>query len=66
PDLGLREARDRKADARKLLREGRDPGIEAVKARGERAAASANTFEAMARGWYALQRIAGHRYMPAT
>ena len=32
PDLGLREARDRKADARKLLREGRDPGIEAVKA----------------------------------
>ena len=56
PDLGLREARDRKADARKLLREGRDPGIEAVKARGERAAASANTFEAMARGWYALQR----------
>lgn len=55
PDLGLREARDRKADARKLLREGRDPGIEAVKARVERAVASANTFEALARGWYALQ-----------
>jgi len=55
PDLGLREARDRKADARKLLREGRDPRIEAVKARVERAVASANTFEALARGWYALQ-----------
>lgn len=55
PDLGLREARDRKADARKLLREGRDPGIEAVKARVERAVASANTFEALARGWFALQ-----------
>jgi integrase len=56
PDLGLREARDRKADAKKLLREGRDPGIEAAKARVERAVASANTFEALARGWYALQR----------
>jgi integrase len=55
PDLALREARDRKADARKLLREGRDPGIEAVKARVERAVASANTFEALALGWYALQ-----------
>ena len=55
PEMGLREARDRKADARKLLREGRDPGIEAAKARIERAAASANTFEALARGWYALQ-----------
>jgi hypothetical protein len=55
PDLGLREARDRKVDARKLLREGRDPGIEAVKARVERTVASANTFEALARGWYALQ-----------
>jgi integrase len=56
PEMGLREARDRKADARKLLREGRDPGIEAVKVRNLRAAASANTFEALARGWYALQK----------
>ena len=55
PQLSLREARDRKADARLLLRDGRDPGIEAVKARVERAVASANTFEALARGWYGLQ-----------
>lgn len=56
PDLSLREARDRKADARKLLREGRDPGIEAVKVRTLRAMASANTFETLARGWFALQK----------
>ncbi|HMS19481.1 integrase arm-type DNA-binding domain-containing protein [uncultured Sphingorhabdus sp.] len=55
PELSLRDARDRKAEARKLLREGRDPGIEAAKLRIERAVASANTFEALARGWFALQ-----------
>ncbi len=55
PSCRLRDARDRKADARLLLRDGRDPGIEAVKARVERAVASANTFEALARGWYGLQ-----------
>ncbi len=48
-DLGPREVRDRKADARKLLREGRHPGIEAAKARPLRAVASASTFEALAR-----------------
>lgn len=55
PELSLRAARDRKAEARKLLREGRDPGIEAAKLRIERAVASANTFEALARGWFVLQ-----------
>jgi len=54
-DLGPREVRDRKADARKLLREGRHPGIEAAKARPLRAVASASTFEALARCRYALQ-----------
>ncbi len=56
PEMGLRKARDRKADARRLLREGRDPGIEAAKVRLELAVASANTFEALARGWHALQK----------
>ncbi len=55
PELSLRDARDRKADARLLLRDGRDPGIEAVKAKVERAVAAANTFEALARGWYLLR-----------
>jgi len=56
PAVGLREAREQRAAARKLLRDGRDPGIEAAKAKIERAAASANTFEALARGWFALQK----------
>jgi hypothetical protein len=54
-DLGPREVRDRKADARKLLREGRHPGIEAAKARPLRPVASASTFEALARCRYTLQ-----------
>jgi len=56
PDIGLKEARDRKADARRLLSDGRDPGIEAAKAKVERAVAAANTFEALAGGWYDLQK----------
>ena len=56
PDMGLKEARDRKADARRLLSDGRDPGIEAAKAKVERAVAATNTFEALARGWYDLQK----------
>lgn len=46
---------DRKIAARKLLSEGRDPGLEAQKAKVERAVAAGNTFEALARGWYDLQ-----------
>ena len=56
PEMGLKEARDRKADARRLLSDGRDPGIEAAKAKVERAVATANTFETLARGWYDLQK----------
>ena len=56
PEMGLKEARDRKADARRLLTDGRDPGIEAAKAKVERAVAATNTFEALARGWYDLQK----------
>ncbi len=55
PEMGLREARDRKGDARKLLREGRDPRLEATKARLRGTFAAANTFEAVARSWYGLQ-----------
>lgn len=55
PALSLKEARDRKADARKLLGEGRDPGIEAKKVAFARSARAANTFETLARAWYAMQ-----------
>ncbi|MCP5396186.1 MAG: integrase arm-type DNA-binding domain-containing protein [Sphingomonadaceae bacterium] len=56
PEMGLKEARERKAEARRLLSDGRDPGIEAAKAKVERAAAAANTFELMARTWFELQK----------
>jgi hypothetical protein len=55
PEVPLKLARDRKIAARKLLSEGRDPGLEARKAKVARTVASGNTFEALARGWYDLQ-----------
>lgn len=56
PEIGLKEARDRKADARRLLADGRDPGVEAAKAKVDRAVAASNTFEMLARNWYDLQK----------
>ncbi|WP_298282769.1 integrase arm-type DNA-binding domain-containing protein [Novosphingobium sp.] len=55
PEVTLAQARDRKTEARKLLKEGRDPGLEAKKQALRNAAAAANTFEAMARVWFGLQ-----------
>ena len=55
PEMSLRQARDRKLEARKLLAEGKDPGIEAKKAAIARSVAVSNTFEVMARNWFALQ-----------
>jgi len=55
PAVSLKEARERKCEARKLLGEGRDPGVEAKKQAVQRAAASANTFESLARTWFAVQ-----------
>ena len=40
PAVSLKEARERKCEARKLLDEGRDPGVEAKKQAVQRAAAS--------------------------
>lgn len=51
----MKEARDRKVDARKLIAEGRDPGLEAKKAAIARAMSASNTFEVVARNWFALQ-----------
>lgn len=55
PELSLKEARERKCDARKLLAEGRDPGLEAKKAAIARAMSASNTFEVVARNWFVLQ-----------
>jgi hypothetical protein len=46
-----------------VIADGRDPGIEAQKLKTGRSAA-ANTFEIVARGWYALQKERWHRSMP--
>lgn len=53
PDVGLKLARERRDDARKLLAEDIDPGEirKAQKAAGEERAA--NSFEVVAREWYA-------------
>lgn len=55
PEVSLKDARELKLDARKLLAAGRDPGIEAKKAAMSGSIAAANTFEAIARAWFSLQ-----------
>lgn len=55
PEVSLKDARERKLEARRLLSEGRDPGIEAKKAAIGRNMAAANTYEVVARNWFALQ-----------
>ena len=52
----MKQARDRKLEARKLLAEGKDPGIEAKKAAIARTVVASNTFELTARNWFALQQ----------
>lgn len=56
PEVSLAEARERHAEARKLLAAGIDPGEQrkAVKAAGE--VAAANSFGAIAREWFAKQQ----------
>ncbi len=55
PDTGLKDARERRDSARKLLAAGVDPGEQrkAAKAAGEER--SANSFEVIAREWHAKQ-----------
>ena len=55
PDTGLKDARDKREAARKLLAAGVDPGEQrkAAKAAGEQR--SANSFEVIAREWHAKQ-----------
>ena len=50
PDVSLKDARQRRDEARKLLAEGIDPGENWKAAKTDRAA---NSFEVIAREWYA-------------
>lgn len=55
PDVGLGEARDRREAARKLIANGNDPSEQRKAAKREAAGRAANSFEAVAREWYAKQ-----------
>jgi integrase len=55
PEVSLREARDRRDETRKLLREGIDPKELKRSERTARAIATENTFENIANAWYNRQ-----------
>jgi integrase len=52
PDVTLAQAREARDDARRLVREGRDPSLEKRLRRTSRVEASSITFEAVARAWH--------------
>jgi hypothetical protein len=53
PDVSLAEARDQRDTAERLLREARDPGLKGKLQRTRMQEALTNSFEAVAREWYA-------------
>lgn len=56
PELGLKEARKKRDEARKLKVDGVDPGKHKKAARAARTEAGANSFEVVAREWFERQR----------
>lgn len=56
PDISLKRAREMRDDAKRLLREGRDPGLETKRARHSRKVGHENTFEMFARSWHEQQK----------
>ncbi|MDU3126488.1 MAG: integrase arm-type DNA-binding domain-containing protein [Bradyrhizobium sp.] len=58
PSVGLAEARDAAANAKRCLREGRDPAVEKRLKRLQVATSQSSTFEAIAREWHHLNK--GH------
>lgn len=53
PDVGLRDARERRDGARKLLANGVDPGVARKVQKAATVERTANSFEAVAREWFA-------------
>ncbi len=53
PDVGLKDARERRDAARKLLADGIDPGEHRKATKATRVERAANSFEVVAREWYA-------------
>ncbi|HEX7852343.1 MAG TPA: integrase arm-type DNA-binding domain-containing protein [Sphingobium sp.] len=63
PDTSLRDAREARDDARKLLRHGSDPRLVVKLQTAQRKAATENSFETIAREWLAVQsEILTERY----
>ncbi|HEX4765906.1 MAG TPA: integrase arm-type DNA-binding domain-containing protein [Lichenihabitans sp.] len=56
PDVGLAEARVARDDAKGMLRQGRDPAVVKKQRKAVAAKEGAETFEALAREWHALQK----------
>jgi hypothetical protein len=59
PDVSLKEARDKRADAKKLLRDGKDPGQVRRQEKQRAREAAENSFEAVAEEWIGKQ---AHRW----
>ena len=55
PDVGLKDARERRDQARKLLADGVDPGENRKAQMAAKVLRAANSFEVVAREWYAKQ-----------
>ena len=53
PDISLKDARDRRDTARKLLADGTDPGAHRRAQKSARSDRAANSFEVITREWYA-------------
>lgn len=56
PEISLAAAGQMRDDAKRLLREGRDPAYERKKAKLANIARHENTFERFAREWHELQK----------
>lgn len=56
PDVGLKDARDRRDEARKLLANAIDPGENRKMQKATKVERAANSFEAIAREWFAKNR----------
>lgn len=61
PDVGLKEARERRDEARQLIAQGIDPSAKRKAEKATRSTANANSFEIVAREWLAKQT----RWTPA-
>ena len=54
PDVGLREARAKRDEARKLIAQGIDPGAQKKAQKAARIESKANNFEVIAREWFEI------------